>query len=103
ERGIIGLLLHLSVMATALFHFLRIRLWRDERLHAVALGLLAGVVGQATFYLFDHFYLDLRPGVFWLLLGLVASVLNIQAYQTRRNATRVGGAAAIAEPAGLVA
>jgi len=83
ERGIIGLLLHLSVFATALFNFLRIRHWWDQHLHAVALGLLAGVVGQGTFYLFDHFYLDLRPGVFWLLLGLVASVMNIHAYQAR--------------------
>lgn len=83
ERGIIGLLLHLSVFATALLRFSRVREWRDPILHAVALGLLAGVVGQGTFYLFDHFWLDLRPGVFWLLLGLVASILKMQTHQSR--------------------
>lgn len=83
ERGLIGLLLHLSVFVTALWRFWRLRTWSDPVLHGVALGLLAGVVGQGVFYLFDHFYLDLRPGVFWLLIGLVAAVLHMQGRQPR--------------------
>lgn len=83
ERGLVGLLLHLSVFITALFRFWRLRTWADPALHAVALGLLAGVVGQGVFYVFDHFYLDLRPGVFWLLVALVAAALHMHAWPPR--------------------
>ncbi len=78
ERGVVGLLSLLSVFAWYMRAFFRLKHWRDPVWHALGLGIVAGLVGQLAMYMFDHGYLDSRPGMIWLVFALLAATLRLQ-------------------------
>lgn len=77
ERGVVGLLLTLALYTVFIRAALHVRHWREPLLAVVGLGLTASLVGQLVLYNFDHFYLDSRPGVLWIVFGLLAAVLRL--------------------------
>lgn len=85
ERGTIGLAITLSVYGVFLRAAMRARRWDEPLLAAATIGLAASLVGQLALYNFDHFYLDSRPGVLWLLFGLLAATLRLRPRPRRRG------------------
>lgn len=78
ERGLIGLCLALLVFGWYLVQCLRARVWPDVVYHALAIAFATSIVGQLVLYNFDHGYLDSRPGVIWMLLGITATMLRLE-------------------------
>lgn len=78
ERGIVGLVTALALFGWYVRAFFRTREWRDPVWQLVGLGVVSGLVGQMAMYMFDHGYLDSRPGVLWLVFGLLAAILRMQ-------------------------
>lgn len=77
ERGLVGLGLLLFLYGTFLFELLRSR-WRDRTHQAFGVAFASSLFALLALFNFDHFYLDSRPGIVWLLLGLVAGLLRMQ-------------------------
>jgi O-antigen ligase len=78
ERGSIGLGITLALYLASLRAAVRVREWQDSLLAGVTIGLTAALVGQLALYNFDHFYLDSRPGVLWLIFGVLAASLRLR-------------------------
>lgn len=79
ESGAIGLAVFLGTYAAFVRGYLRARRWSDPSNSALALGLCGAVVGQLVFYLFDHFYADVRIEAVWVTFGLLAASLRLRA------------------------
>ena len=70
ELGLIGM----GLFLITLWRFFRLLFplsrWRSQLNFAIALGLSSSIVGQAVFFIFDHFYADVRMAMLWILFGL---------------------------------
>jgi hypothetical protein len=51
--------------------------FRDPPTMALAVGLAAGVAGQALFITSDNYYVDIRIFLLWLSIGLLRAVVRI--------------------------
>lgn len=71
ENGLVGLLLLLGLYFGFLRRGLALRAPGDAPLEALSVGLCAGLVGQLTLYLFDHYYQDHRTPVIWVAAALL--------------------------------
>lgn len=78
ETGLIGLVLFLLILWRFAMAVPVDSYWPDPVTFALALGFTAGVVGQMSFYLFDHFYSDSRITLSYLLFGLIAAILKMK-------------------------
>lgn len=75
EHGLVGLSLFLLLLWRFGSLVFPVTKWRSSTHFALALGLAAGIVGQAMFYMFDHFYADIRPALLWVFFGLLHALL----------------------------
>lgn len=78
EQGLVGLALFALLLWRALKTLLDVPKWSDQSYAALAMGLASSIMGQAVFYLFDHFYADVRIALLWSVLGLAAALTNMQ-------------------------
>jgi len=78
ENGLIGLMLMLAVLFIPLISVWKINDWPDPAYYVLALGLAAAIFGQIFFYLFDHFYNDVRIHYLWIYLGLLSALARMQ-------------------------
>lgn len=80
ETGLVGCFLFLLM----LLQFVRAvpgwPHWKDRASFALALGGSAGIIGQIVFYLFDHFYVDIRITLLFVFFGLVCALLKLEGY-----------------------
>jgi O-antigen ligase len=84
EHGFIGLALFLAVMWRHLALFASLPAWRGNLQSALALGITGAIAGQLVFYLFDHFYLDVRVELMWFFFATLVAMARLQ----RRAAVR---------------
>ena len=78
EQGVIGLLLLLLLLWRFSALLFPIGAWRDPGVLAIAIGVSAAIIGQAVFYLFDHFYADLRSEMLWVFFGLAHALQRMR-------------------------
>jgi O-antigen ligase len=78
EHGLIGLALFLALLWRHLAIFFRVPAWRPGLSGPLALGITGAIAGQAVFYLFDHFYLDVRMELLWFCFGLLIALARMQ-------------------------
>jgi len=78
EHGLIGICLFLYMIWTFFRLLFPITRWRSQLEFALALGLSASIVGQMVFYLFDHFYADVRMAMLWITFGVYHSLAQMQ-------------------------
>ncbi len=70
ETGIVGMGLFLHLLwrfFSLLFPFSR---WSSPIGYAMALGLSSSILGQMAFFVFDHFYADIRMAMLWVTFGI---------------------------------
>lgn len=95
EQGAVGLMLFVLMLWRFTRALLAVSWWPDRTYAALGLGLTSALVGQATFYMFDHFYADVRISMLWSVMGLVAALKamqdrNMRAVAVERNGASVG-------------
>ena len=77
EQGLIGL----GLLLYLLWRYFRLgiikRHWARPVHFALALGLSGALAGQLVFFLFDHFYADIRISLLWLFLGLYHALVKM--------------------------
>lgn len=70
ENGLVGMGLFLFL----LWHFFSLLFplsrWSSALGFALALGLSASILGQVVFFVFDHFYADIRMAMLWVTFGI---------------------------------
>ena len=77
EHGLIGLGLFLYLIWSYFRLLFPIRRWPSQLHFALALGFSASILGQLVFYMFDHFYADIRPALLWVLFGLYHALVRM--------------------------
>jgi putative inorganic carbon (HCO3(-)) transporter len=80
ETGLIGLFLFLLMLYRFISAVPGWLYWRDRVTFALALGGSASIAGQAVFFLFDHFYVDIRITLLFVFFGLVTAFLKLEGY-----------------------
>ena len=88
ETGIVGLVLLVLVCLTFLRACLRVRRWRDPTYFAIGIGIAAAIVGQLVFFLFDHFYVDVRILLLWITFGVVSGLVRMQTTGSQKDKQR---------------
>jgi O-antigen ligase len=78
ESGVVGLVLFCYLLWRTLKVFFRTHSWRGAAHYALGVGITAGLLAQAVFYLFDHVYLDVRIQLFWLAAALLVALARLQ-------------------------
>lgn len=78
EQGLVGLALFVLLAWKMLRVFQSVRRWTDRASYALGLGLAAGIAGQAVFWLFDHFYVDVRIQMLWLFAAFLVALVRLQ-------------------------
>jgi O-antigen ligase len=78
EHGLIGLGLFLALLWTHVRLFFTVRHWRTRFELALVAGLTSAVAAQLVFYLFDHFYNDIRIEMLWVTFAVVVAVIRLQ-------------------------
>lgn len=78
EHGIIGMALFLYLIWRFFRLLFPLSRWKSQLNFALALGLSASILGQLVFYVFDHFYADIRPALLWILFGIYHALVLIQ-------------------------
>jgi len=78
EHGVVGLILFFAIFWGVLNRYFRFRQWTDPTYVLLGIGLMSGIIAQLVFYLFDHFYADLRIQLLWTFVGLLLAVLRIE-------------------------
>jgi hypothetical protein len=83
NTGLVGLAIWVWVIAAAVLRSLRRVTTVSSPLMTIAVGLLGALVAMLVAGLFDHHFVDLNQphvvGLVWLVLGLLAACLQIQA------------------------
>jgi O-antigen ligase len=74
ESGLVGLALFLLLLWRHFRLLFPIVKWRNPAWFALALGLCSSIVGQAIFYLFDHFYVDSRMEMLWVCFAILRAL-----------------------------
>ncbi len=74
EHGLLGLGLFIAVIVAHLRKILPLRRWPNRSSLALGIGLAAALVGQLTFFTFDHFYGDVRIQMLWMTMALVQAL-----------------------------
>jgi putative inorganic carbon (HCO3(-)) transporter len=98
ETGLVGLALFCYLIWRTLKIFLRMHGWRGPEQYALGVGITGGLLAQAVFYLFDHFYLDVRIQLFWLGAALLVALNRLQR-GSRADLHGIGRALIIRAPA----
>jgi O-antigen ligase len=96
EHGLVGLALFLVILWRHIALFFRQPAWRRGINGAVALGLTGAVAGQCVFFLFDHFYLDVRMELLWLSFGILNGLARIERRARGRAAAAVAATPSMA-------
>ncbi len=78
EHGLIGLLLFLFLFWNHFKLFFLVRQWRTRFEFALAAGITGALAAQAVFYLFDHFYNDVRIALLWVFFGIQLAIVRLQ-------------------------
>jgi O-antigen ligase len=86
EHGLIGLALFLTLLWRHLAIFFRQPVWRRGLTGAFALGATGAIAGQCVFFLFDHFYLDVRMEILWLTFGILGGLARVERHAHARMA-----------------
>jgi O-antigen ligase len=94
EHGLVGLALFCWVIWSHFRLISSVRTWRSRAEFALALGITAAIAGQVIFFLLDHFYLDVRIQVMWILFGVLYALIQLQPVRTGRSAANPLRAAA---------
>lgn len=77
EQGAIGVILQVAILAVFVYAFFKVKHWRDPVYYAIGLGLACSIIGEGVFYVFDHFYIDVRIFQCWLAFGLLAALIRL--------------------------
>ncbi|MCA1971271.1 MAG: O-antigen ligase family protein [Caenispirillum sp.] len=89
EHGLIGLALFVWLLLRFTSLLFPVSKWHTPVHFALALGLTSGIIGQMAFYVFDHFYADIRPALLWVFFGLLHALLALNhAYVERVQGTQ---------------
>ncbi len=83
ETGLIGCFLFLLMLLKFVSAVPGWVHWQDRASFALALGGSASIAGQVVFYLFDHFYVDIRITLLFVFFGLVSALLKLEGYGQR--------------------
>lgn len=86
EQGVIGLVLLVYLLWRYFQIIIVKRRWARPVHFALALGLSGAVAGQLVFFLFDHFYADIRLHMLWLFLGFYHALVKIDQRMLSENA-----------------
>ncbi len=85
ERGIVGTLLHYTVILLAMMKLLRSSRSQDETISVVSVGLLGGLVGSMAFRFF-HWYHQLPSYTFYLVILALVTILDNMRIDFERGA-----------------
>lgn len=85
EQGTVGVVFLALLLATFVWSFLKVRRWANPVYFALGLGLASGIVAQGSFYVFDHFYADVRIYLCWFAFGLLSALLKLNAREVTRS------------------
>jgi O-antigen ligase len=78
ETGIIGIVLFVLVLWRFLTVVPKGDFWADPGYYFLALGFSAGIFGEVIFYMFDHFYEDLRIAMVYIIFGFICAIVKLQ-------------------------
>lgn len=85
EHGLVGLALFILLLWRFVSLVFPVGKWRSQVHFALALGLTAGIVGQTIFYIFDHFYADIRPALLWVFFGLLHGLIALNHLASKKE------------------
>jgi O-antigen ligase len=88
ESGVIGVGLFVLLLAVSVFGLLRQKVWHDRVQHGLAIGLAGSIIAHAVFYIFDHFYDDVRVGLMFTVFGLSLGLRRLQPQAARATLSR---------------
>jgi O-antigen ligase len=85
EHGLVGLALFCWVIWIHFTLLWSVPAWRSRSEFALALGVTGAIVAGAVFFLLDHFYLDVRIQLFWVLFALLYALVQLQPAAAKRS------------------
>jgi len=86
ESGLIGLGLFLLLLWRFFSLLFPLSRWTGSFSLALALGVSSSILGQAVFFVFDHFYADIRMALLWVAFGILHALSRGNPAPDRRRA-----------------